>query len=184
MGQWVPNPPQDDVGSKTFIDLVTNRFELTQSFAQEAFDSTKLYIQELQETLNSFQVPSTGTITDIEQPYIPEMSYTARPALSSLELVYQWPTDKPHLGEMLSVPAIPEFELPIFSVQSPNWQTPSKPSFSALQEPGDAPPISTPDMPAAPSLNMPTAPVLSAIALPAAPDIVLPEFDGTLLLVI
>ena len=180
MGEWVPNPPQDGVSGSSYYRLVTDRFQLTQDFAADAFADTKKYIDTLQTTIQELSPPPTGDIDDIARPYVPEMSYTARPSFGKLGIEYNWPTSSPALGPMLNVPDIPAFELPLFNVQSPAWQNPERPSHAVLQEPGDAPVVVIPSIPTAPPVVLPPAPVLTPVVLPPPPDIVIPDFDGVL----
>ena len=179
MGTWVPNVPNFVLGGATAINIVNEQFDTTTAYTEQSFRQTQDYITNLQTMLNELSPPSSGGV-HVEYPYVPDMDYSARPGLSSLDVPDDWPENKPVFPTLIDMPDIADITLPVMGFSPPILNTPTKPVADNIEGPGDAPVVSEVDIPAEPSIVLPDAPILENLPLPTPPTITIPAFDEEL----
>lgn len=150
------------------LGMVDIAYEKYSAFASQSF---QIAMEGLQ-ALGTFQINGVNTSN----------SYNASMSLAE----YRRPT-KPTSAQIdLSLPALPEFNVPDETLREPPVDTsqipvlsiPPPPSQSLPTAPGNAPPLTPLTLPAEPSLIFPTVPDLVDITIPTAPTISLPTFAG------
>ncbi|MDX9893850.1 MAG: hypothetical protein RBS34_00290 [Desulfofustis sp.] len=176
-GTYVPSPPSRTLETLQVREMVDDRFDITQAFANEAFAATKEYMQELTDLVGTLTPPDTGDLDDVAIPAVADIDYSLRPTLGNLILPSAWPTVKPTSPTLDVLPTIEEITIPVATFSPPTWSDPVKPTPSSIAVPGEAPVFTLPDMPTAPSISLPSAPTLSTIVMPSAPSVSIPEVD-------
>lgn len=180
MSVWVDKPKAIDISGSTSLNLVNERFDLTQAFAAETYEATKGFISDLQEIIAELTPPPTEDVDSITIPSIPEFDYTSRPRLGNLVIPNEWPTSKPSAPFLETLPDIVDISFPVMSFSQPSWNNPQKPTMDIIESPGSAPELNTPSLPDIPNVTLPDAPTLDTITLPSAPASTLPEFNEEL----
>jgi hypothetical protein len=180
MGTWVDKPKAIDISGSTSLNLVNERFDLTQAFAAETYEATKGFIGDLQEIISELTPPSTDGIDDVTMPTVPALDYTSRPRLGNVVIPDEWPTSKPTAPVLYELPEIEDVTFPVLSYSPPSWNNPQKPSLDMIDAPGSAPEINTPDLPGVPDISLPNAPTIDTISLPSPPTSTLQEFNEEL----
>jgi len=152
-------------------ELVTNKFESTQTFATELWDLAKTYLQDMQLGASSFSI-NLGNLdippmnTDADDPEAPREPDT------SVEL-----PDKPGGIETTSI-SIPDLDIPSLDAVAPDIIIPDEPSEDYPEDPGDGPTIRYPDIPTKPSYDLPDAPEFEELTFPEVPEVETISFEG------
>lgn len=158
-------------------DLVEERFDDAQAYAEESITKANEYMDALQLLLDGLVQPSTDEIDDIVVSPIDPIDYAAIPNFT--DVIGEFPT----FASMLVLdPELDEVPDITGTVPSRNFNfisnIPSKPTLNYGTAP-TAPSLSSISLPDAPSLTLPTAPTLTDVTVPAPPVIDLPDFTAT-----
>ena len=177
MGEWVDNP-KDGYAADFSFDLVNNRFDATQNFAYEMKDLTIEYIDTLSDTLGALVLPDTDDLDDIEIPGVPSIDYTGRPVFGMVTLPTDWPDVVPTAPTFYPVPDLVDVDIPSLTATTPDFTMPTKPTASYIEEPGEAPSITSIELPSIPDITLPDTPTLFNVIIPDAPDVTIPAFTA------
>ena len=180
MGTWVQPPPYGHIGNVSW-DLVNNRFDLSQQYAENSYGMTVDFVNDLQSWLGSIdnELPNLSPI-NVGSVNVPAMNFDSRPIFGNLNLPTDWPANLPTTAVLEPIPELDDIEMPAMTVQPPAWNTPDKPNIEDHSSPGAPPDISIVPIPSVPVLVMPDSPQLGDVIIPSAPLIALPEFEGIL----
>lgn len=166
-------------GAQEAEELVTNRFDLVNTYARETFDITEDYINQLDRLLESLVVPDASDI-NVDVPDIPSIDYDARPVLGDSGIDFgNWPTNDTTDMTLIPMPVFSDVTWPIASFTEPVWNNPVPPVLNAITDPGDMPTLADVTVPTAPAIVLPAPPVLDTILIPAAPALTIPDFTAT-----
>jgi hypothetical protein len=164
-------------GDLTTSELVNNRFDLAEAYADEALTYVENYIGEISALLSGLTMPSTSDISSVELPEITSIDYTAVPSFA--EVLADFPTfltGAPTDPVMVDVPDITSsVSAKSFSF---TFDKPTAPSLNYGTVP-EEPSLSSITIPNAPSITMPTAPTLDDLTFPTPPVIDIATFTAT-----
>lgn len=171
-----------DVHEKNFMvstpfTIVKGQFANAQEFAESARLRTNAYLDALQDTLSSLQVPDTGGLENVVAPDITDISIVARPELSELDLNTDIPAASVVKPSLLALPDIPILDIPNYTFSIPTWSEVEKPTLNTVEAPGSTPALSTVSLPDAPDITLPEVPNLQTISIPGAPSVYIEDFD-------
>ena len=160
---------------------VNDRMEYLEDIANTALVDTKEYIRDLQELLESLEMPDFSEF-DVELAPLNGIDYGSRPSLESFLDDVEFEDFDRELN-LLSVDEISDedVDFPEFAVPVPEYERIPRPELeeiSSLPEPPDINAVSIPDKP---SFSFPEKPNISDVSLPSAPVIDIPPFDETIL---
>ena len=169
------DPAENATNMLTAGDLVTKRIDLLNGYAQNAYEVTTAYINNIAQLITSLTLPETDPITAV-YPEVPPFSIKARPTLSSITLPNTWPTNKATKPNFTSSTAITNHSWPVLDTSIPTYIQPEAPVLSNITAPGDVPSTNAITIPTAPSITLPSPPVFTDVIIPSAPSISIPEF--------
>jgi hypothetical protein len=182
MGTFVEIPSQV-YGLQTVYDqsksLMTERFDTVNDYADQTFELTQDYIDDLDRLLNSLAVPDVGEI-NVDSPEIPNIDYAARPSLGDVALPGDWPVNTAISPAWTALPVFTPVTIPTLTVAPPAWSNPDTPTADSITPPGDMPAVNQVTVPTPPTVTLPTPPTLDNIAIPSPPSTTLPVFDTEL----
>ena len=173
-----------DVEEDNFIlgspyQLITNRFDLTQKYAQDSYELTESYLTSLGEAVTEYTLPPSAVLS-VDGIDIPYFDYTRRPTVSDVDLEGDFPDNTALVPVPETVPAISPFVKPAKTFSPPSYQTITTPDFIEFTLPEGPGALFPVVPPTAPSLVLPPTPVLEPIVLPAAPNDEVILFDAEL----
>jgi hypothetical protein len=153
--------------------IVVDKFESSQAFAEDLWEIAKDYLRDLQGGAYSFSMEEADTDvpsidTDVEDP--------ADPPTQDLTLDLPEFPDVPSLDDI----SVPHVDIPSLDATSPSIDYPEAPSVTWPTDPGEPPVIIEPVPPASPDYTLPNVPVIKDLAIPPLPPLNIPDFEGTL----
>jgi cyclophilin family peptidyl-prolyl cis-trans isomerase len=159
---------------------VNDRMEYLEDIANAALLQTSNFVLDMQALIKTLEVPGAEDL-NIEGVEIPNVDYSSRPDLGTLELDLSLP-DAPPAPSMLAVPDyIEDVEFPVFNIPDPEFSAPEKPTLQAIGTVPETPSFEALEFPVAPSVTLPSPPSFTDIQIPAAPDITIPDFDESII---
>ena len=157
------------------VDLVEQRFDDAQAYADDALANVETYMSTLEALLNGLEQPSTDSLDEVVFPSQAALNYGAIPSFN--ELLEDFPTfDNLSLVPVVLdvVPAVTSsIELKTFNFDSDYI---SKPSIDYPTVPSE-PTLSSIVLPSKPELTFPTVPTLDDFIIPAVPIIDIAQFN-------
>ena len=153
--------------------IVVDRFEASQAFAEDLWGIAKDYLQKLQEGNYSL---SMGGIDTSVSPIDKNGTNPAKPERpdTSLELP-KYPND-PSLNAI----KVDHVDIPSLDASNPSIHYPDDPDKTLPADPGGPPSITKPNLPTAPDYTISAAPVIKDLTIPPLPSLDIPSFEGTL----
>jgi len=155
-------------------EMVKSKFSSAEEYAGDAWDIASDYLEEVSAAAKSFDFtfPFMGSSV-----FLSTGDYTpAAPDRPDMDVVLPMAPLEPSLTGVTIDPV----DVPSFNVVSPNISIPNAPSVSWPSDPGEAPSLVYPDIPAKSSYDLPDVPIIEAITIPTSPDIEIPSFEGEL----
>ena len=153
--------------------IVVDKFESSQEFANSLWEIAKEYLADLQG--GSYSISMGAIETDIP-PIDTSMVDPADPASPDLSLVLPEFPETPELNAI----SISPVDIPSLDVDSPSIDYPDKPDVTWPTDPGEPPVIIEPVLPTSPDYTLPDIPVIEDLIIPSIPPLDIPSFEGTL----
>lgn len=186
-GQWVSvdsvEAPErtwingDPTGAST---LVSENFDLAQTYAVESFNDLSELLPQLQSALTGFVMPETDINYDfVDAPITDGLALLAgyRPERPDDFTVAD--VERPAMPALVDIasPDIPD--VPAFNIEPLDIFYPEAPSTLMPMDPGDAPGLATPERVTPPSYVEPTMPAITDVVMPDKPgSLSTPSFEG------
>lgn len=157
-------------------ELVNNRFDLAETYADNALETANEYMTSISSLLAALEMPDTSTITDVELPEMTYIDYSAIPAFS--EILNDFPTFSSPVPENPTLDSIPNITSTIPSrTFNFTFDPPTAPTLSYGTSPKE-PTLTTIPIPAKPSISLPTVPTLDDLTFPTPPTIDIAKFTA------
>lgn len=158
-------------------DLVEQRFDDAQAYAEESIEKANEFMDVLNSLLEGLEQPETDELEDVVIPSTVSIDYASIPSFN--EILNEFPTFAGMTLGDISLDDIPDISA---TVPTKNFNfianTVSKPTISYSSVP-EEPTLSSISFPSAPDLDLPTAPTISDITLPTVPNIDIAKFNIT-----
>lgn len=160
----------------SLYDLVSGQLTTCQTYAEEALDRAKEYL----ETLTDVVVEPLPIIDEIEyewpEPYV-NHDLIVRPTRPTLTIPER---TEPVTAIVEDIEAPTFDDIPRFTGDLPTITWPLAPSTTLPDAPDTPPAMIDINIPSIPSYMLPDVPIFQEIAIPPAPEISFPVFEGVL----
>lgn len=159
--------------------LVTDRFDKTSAFAEQAFSLSKGYQEALEGILhNTNEYKTPEIIVAFPEILYPEIELPE--TLKERKLFpIKWPIENVLKPELNSLPEIQGVHVPSGGLVPPVYIDPVVPEIGE-HSPPEKPFISGPPIPEAPDFIVPPVPVIQDFTVPSIPSLEIGDFDGVL----
>lgn len=163
----------------TTNQLVTEKFDLSTSYAADAVERAELYMDSLEALLASLEVPSTDALDDTEFPDLVPIDYSAMPDFAAMLESFPSFDNTAPIEPTLDTPTDISVTVPqeTFPFSENNY---TAPNINIGDAPEDNTNLETITIPPKPDITLPEAPNLSDIEIPAKPIIDLPDFTAVM----
>jgi hypothetical protein len=153
--------------------IVVDRFEASQEFAEDLWEIAKEYLRELSSGSYAFSMGEINTDiasinTNVEDPADP----------LEQKLILTLP-DFPNVPSLDAI-SIDHVDIPSLNATNPSIDYPEAPSVAWPTDPGEPPVIVEPVLPTSPDYTLPDAPIIEDLVIPPLPSLDIPSFEGTL----